>query len=49
VSSKVPSVCCWTSQVRQRMDLVPVREELHEQERRNGRAYLPLANYTLTT
>jgi hypothetical protein len=25
VSSKVPSVCCWTSKVRQRMGLVPVR------------------------
>jgi hypothetical protein len=25
VSSKVPLVCCWTSQVRQRMDLVPIR------------------------
>jgi hypothetical protein len=25
VSSTVPSVCCWTSQVRQRMDLVPIR------------------------
>jgi hypothetical protein len=25
VSSKVPLVCCWTSQVRQRMDLVLVR------------------------
>jgi hypothetical protein len=25
VSSKVPSACCWISQVRQRMDLVPTR------------------------
>jgi hypothetical protein len=25
VSSKVPSICCWTFQVRQRMNLVPVK------------------------
>jgi hypothetical protein len=44
-SSEVPSVCCWTSQVRQdglsaRKDLqaLEIREELHTQERLNGKA-----------
>jgi hypothetical protein len=34
-----------------RMDLqaLEVREELHPQERLNGKAYLPPASYTLTT
>jgi hypothetical protein len=31
------------------LQAIEIREELHPQERPNGRAYLPPASYTLTT
>jgi hypothetical protein len=34
---------------RKDLQALEIREELHPQERLNGRAYLPLASYTLTT
>jgi hypothetical protein len=34
---------------RKDLQALEIREELHPQERPNGRAYLPLASYTLTT
>jgi hypothetical protein len=57
VSLKVSSVCCWTSQVRQKDGLsahkvlqsLEIREELNPQEVPNGWAYLPPASYTLKT
>jgi hypothetical protein len=55
VSLKVPSVCCWASQVRhdglsahKDLQAHEIREELHPQERPNGKAYLPPTSYTLT-